>query len=351
MGLLVAAIALASAITYQRNPPARRATDEETRRVEVVADVERSVVAVIGELRAAAGAADRGQQRKRALGAGVIVRADGLVATAAHVVAGADLVRVKLEGVDPVAARVVFLDVPSDIALLRIEGALSGFAEARLGDSDRVRKGETVYVIGNPTGLERSLSVGVVSGRHPLGHVVGGGVEAEVIQTDAAVNPGNSGGPIFNSRGEVIAIAQLILSRSGGSDGLGFGLSVNVVKEFLALDPCTWLGFSGVPVTDAMAEVLNVPRSGGVLVQLVTPGSPAAQAGVRQGQLPVRVGEGELLLGGDVVLEANGMPFLEWVRTRPTGGRPGDRHEVRLLLLRSGTLVEVPISTVHRVGW
>lgn len=329
-----------------RPPP----TDEE-RRVELVSTIERSAVLVLARARSRGGRGSEEGQGKVAVGAGVIVRADGLVVTAAHVVAGADRVAVKLERGDPVAAKVAFLDVASDLALLRIDDPPPGLVPARLGDSDRVRKGETVYVFGNPVGLERSLSVGVVSGRHLLPHVVGGTVEAEVIQTDAALNPGNSGGPFFNSRGEIIAIAQLIASRSGGSEGLGFGLAVNAVKKILALDPCTWLGFSGVVLTDELAAALNVPRAGGILVQNVTPGGPASEAGVREGAVPVRLGEDTILLGGDVVVEVNGIPFMEWVRTQPAGGPPGERHELRLVLLRSGRLLDVPLVAVHRAAW
>jgi serine protease Do len=327
---------------------------EEDRRVELVARIERSAVLVLAAGGQAAGEGGSGPEDPRGgvgLGAGVIVRRDGLIVTAAHVVADAAHVAVKLERGDPVEAMVVLIDSASDLALLRLVDPLGDLVPAVLGDSDRVRKGETVYVFGNPRGLERSLSVGVVSARHPLRRVIGGSVEVEAIQTDAAVNPGNSGGPMFNSRGELIAISQRILSRSGGSEGLGFGLAVNAVKKILGLDPCVWLGFSGVVLTDDFAAALNVPRNGGLLVQRVTPRSPAADAGMQEGTLAVRVGEEIVLLGGDVVLEANGAPFMEWVRTPPTGGTPGERHEYRLLVLRSGRMVEVPIVAVHRSAW
>lgn len=345
-------ICATAALAHQAFAAPRLAEDEE-RRVELVKHMERSAVLVLALSHQERPTGEAESRAKLAIGSGVIVRADGLVVSAAHVVAGADWVAVKMgpRDRDPMAAAVVFLDLATDLALLRISDPPVGLVAARLGDSDRVRKGETVYVFGNPMGLERSLSVGVISGRHVLPHVAGGTVEAEVIQTDAAVNPGNSGGPIFDSRGEVIAIAQLIASRSGGSEGLGFGLAVNAVKKILALDPCTWLGFSGVVLTEDLAAALNVPRSGGVLVQHVTPGGPASDAGLREGTLPVQFGEAVLLLGGDVVLEANHTPFMEWVRTLKTGGSPGERHEYRLLVLRGGRLVEVPVVAVHRSAW
>lgn len=350
MSVFLPVVAMVGAVVLQQHP-ARGAgvPDDEERRVALVAEMERSAVVVVAEMLRPG--EPGGGSKRAAIGAGAVLRADGLVVTAAHVVVGADRVAVKVENREPATARVVFLDVASDVALLRLEAAPPGLVPVRLGDSDRVRKGETVYVFGTPAGLERSLSVGVVSGRHPLGHIIGGSIQVEVIQTDAAVNPGSSGGPIFDSRGQLIAIAQLIVSRTGSSSGLGFGLAVNVLKKILALDPCAWLGFSGIPLPGPLAEALNVPRGGGVLVQLVTPGSPAADAGVVAGRLPVRVGDDELLLGGDVVLEAEGVPFMEWVRTRPTGGKLGDRHEFRFLLLRSGRLVELSIAAVHRSAW
>lgn len=345
---------LAGALALQVLGGAKPPATEEERRVELVARIERSVVQVLAVRGQAARTSSSDPDDRRVtlgVGSGVIIRRDGLVVTAAHVVADADHVAVKLDRGVSVGANVVFLDSASDLALLRLVESKADLVPAQLGDSDRVRKGEIVYVFGSPRGLERSLSVGVVSARHVLQHVVGGAVQMEVIQTDAAVNPGNSGGPMFNSRGELIAISQLILSRSGGSEGLGFGVAVNVVKKVLGLDPCTWLGFSGVALSDDLAAALNVPRAGGVLVQRVTPGGPAAQAGLQEGTLTVRVGEEAVLLGGDVILEANGVPFLEWVRTRRAGGTPGERHEYRLVVLRSGRNVEVPIVALHRDAW
>jgi serine protease Do len=207
-------------------------------------------------------------------------------------------------------------------------------------------------VIGNPVGIEFSLSTGVVSGRHSTRHVFGGSVEAEVIQTDAAINSGNSGGPMFDSRGEVIAIAQSILSKGGGFEGLGFGLSINTVKKVLGLDPCLWLGFSGVSLSETSAELLNVPGANGLLVQTVTPGGPAEAAGVRGGVVPIQVGGEHILLGGDVILGINGIPAADWMREPPpTDGRSGDRHELKLSLLRAGRVLEVSISAIHRPSW
>ncbi len=326
---------------------------EESRRVKLVARLEKSVVLVKIEGRGIVHEKEGiSLGPSESLGTGVVLAADGLVLTAAHVVADAEMIRVRLLGGTERAARVVFSDDGADLALLRMESSPAGLVAARLGDSDRVSKGETVYVIGNPVGIESSLSVGVVSGRHRASHVFGGSVEAEVIQTDAAINAGNSGGPIFNSRGEVIAIAQSILTEGGGSEGLGFGLAINAVKKILQMDPCTWLGFAGVPLPPSMTSALNAPGRDPILVERVTPGGPADQAGLRGGMIPVQIGKEHLLLGGDVVLKIDGRPPLEWVRTQPeTSRRPGERHEVRLTVLRDGTARDVTLVTVHREGW
>jgi S1-C subfamily serine protease len=323
---------------------------EESRRIELVARLERSVVLILVE-----GREIRHEKRSvtlapsESLGTGLVLSADGLVLTAAHVVAGADRVRVEVEKGELRPARILFVDEPSDVALLRLEGVLPSLFPARLGDSDRARKGEALYVIGSPSGIEGSLSVGVLSGRHPARHVFGGSVEAELIQTDAAINAGNSGGPMFNSHGEVVAIAQSILSVGGGSEGLGFGLAINAVKRILGLDPCVWMGFSGVRLNDAWTQALNVPEPGGLLVEHVTPGGPAEQAGIHGGEFPVQAGSEHLLLGGDVVLRADGIPIFAWIRDRrPPPSRPGEVHEIRLTLLRAGRTREVPVRVTHR---
>jgi S1-C subfamily serine protease len=327
--------------------------DEESKRVELVARLERSVVVVLAQGREI-------QHGKRSvelvpfesLGTGVVISADGLILTAAHVVAGADRIRVKLEGGEPLPSRVVFADEAADIALLRLESVRAPLVPAKLGDSNRVRKGEETYVIGNPVGIEFSLSTGVVSGRHPIRHVFGGSVEAEVIQTDAAINSGNSGGPIFNRRGEVIAIAQRILTEGGGSEGLGFGLAIDVVKKILGMDPCVWLGFSGVPLTEAWTAALNVPFPGGLLVESVAPGGPAERAGIRGGEIPVQIGRQHAVLGGDVIVEVDGLPIGDWLREPTvTGASAGEPHELRLTVVRAGRTLEVPVTVVHRPAW
>jgi S1-C subfamily serine protease len=328
-------------------------SEDESRRVALVARIEKSVVLVWSEGRAVAHEEEQiALEPSQSVGTGVLVAADGLVLTAAHVVEGAERIQIRLfDGVER-PARIVFSDGEPDLALLRMDTPPARLVPARLGDSDRVRKGEAIYVIGNPAGIESSLSVGVVSGRRLASRIFGGSVEAEIIQTDAAINAGNSGGPMFNSRGEVIGIAQRILTEGGGSEGLGFGLAIKSVKKILRIDPCIWLGFSGVPLPASWASALNVTESEPVLIERVAPGGPAEQVGLRGGTIPIQTGKTHILLGGDIILKIDGRPPLDWIRTPPwTNRKPGARHEVRLTVLRAGTVRDVALVTVHREGW
>lgn len=340
---LLPAMALASGV-----PALPRPQHGDVRRVEVVAAAERSVATVLAEGPQAGGRSRRGAS----LGSGVVLSGDGLLLTAAHVVAGAERIAVKVFGAGPVPARLVFLDRSADVALVRLAPSGVALHPAVLGDSDRLRKGEAIYVIGNPGGLERSLSVGVVSGRHPLGQILGGAVEADLIQTDAAMNPGNSGGPMFDSSGAVIGLAQAIVSEGGGSQGLGFGLPINTVKKLLDLDPCVWLGFSAFPLDAEWADALNVRAPSAALVQRVEPDGAAAVAGLREGTIPVDSPRGKLLLGGDVILAVDGKPYLDWVRSSaPSQLRPGTRHVLMVTLMRAGAVIDLPMPVVHRPKW
>lgn len=330
------------ASSRQAAPP-----DAEEERIRLVARLERTVVLIRAEGREIAHEEKRIRlEPSEWLGAGFLIGEDGLVLTAAHVVAAAEKLRVKIEDREPVAARVVFADEAFDVALVRLEPGAGPLAVVTLGDSDAVRTGQTVYVIGNPNGIERSLSAGVVSGRHPAMHVFGGSLNADLIQTDAAINSGNSGGPIFNSRGEVIAMAQSILTTGGGSEGLGFGLAINAIKKMLGLEPSSWLGFSSMPLDESWAAALNVPRAGGLLVRRVVPGSPAEKAGLRAGSIPVMVGRAHLLLGGDVILKIGSLPPLEWTSSK---GEPGAPQV--LSVLREGRELEIPITPARGPRW
>jgi serine protease Do len=288
------------------------------------------------------------------VGSGVIASSDGLIITAAHVVDDARVLELTLSNHAKVDAKVLYLDNALDVALIRMSEAPPADSVAVLGDSAKLRKGATVYVIGNPRGLEFSIAAGMVSGRHAPEHAFGATPpenDGDWIQTDAAMNAGVSGGPMFNSEGEVIGIAQSIVSKSGGSEGLGFGIGINSVKKLLELDPCLYLGFSAVPLGGRLAQAFNVAGGPGLMVQFVAPGSPAADAGLREGDIEIGSGRERIIIGGDIITHVDGVPVDEWTRKSNMAGVEGERHELKLRVLRAGEVLEIPMVTVHRPRW
>jgi S1-C subfamily serine protease len=287
-----------------------------------------------------------GTRRAAGLGSGVLISRDGKVLTAAHVVQTADAIEVELLTGEKVSAKVVSSEPEVDLAYLKLDSVPRGQLAASLGDSDRIQVGSPVFVIGAPFGLSHTLTVGHVSGRHRLG-AAGGIAGGEVFQTDAAINEGNSGGPMFNMDGEVIGIVSRILSASGGSDGLGFAITSNVARRLLT-EKSFWTGISGVVLSGDLATVFNVPPPGvGLLVQRIAAGSPAEQAGLREGSIGARIGDEDLLVGGDIVLTVMGISldrpdFLAAVREKAAASRPGEALEI--VVLRGGAIVTL-VST------
>lgn len=245
------------------------------------------------------------------VGSGFVYSAAGEIVTAAHVIDAADKVVVEFAGGASVAASIVAWDPRLDLALLRLNGALpQGAAVAALGDSDRMRIGDPVFVVGAPLDVGHTLTVGYVSARRKEEAFMGTMRFIEHLQTDAAVNKGNSGGPVFNWNGEVVGVVCHLMSRTGGPEGLGFAISSNVVREFLSKGQRVWLGLNAVPLPQELARALNVPDGRfGLLVQRVAQGSLAAALGLRGGRIPATFGDQELLLGGDIILEIQGDPI------------------------------------------
>ncbi len=241
---------------------------------------------------------------RQGLGTGVLVSPACHVLTAAHVVSTADSIVVKTQDGKLRPAEVLVSEPAADIALLRLTSPDLTLPHAVLGDSDRLAVGQRPYIIGNPRGLENSLSVGRISGFREFGRLYDGSILTEFIQTDAAINSGNSGGPAFDSLGQVIGIASRISTLSGGSEGLGFVVSINTAKQLLALEDRAWTGIEAV-FLDAkqMAGLLNLDQPGGLLVQRVAKSSPAARAGLRGGSFSARVGHDRIILGGDLILQ------------------------------------------------
>ncbi len=240
----------------------------------------------------------------RGVGSGVLIEADQIL-TAAHVVDGAHAIEVLFSDGERIRADVVTSLQASDIALLRLRDTPTKPHVATLADSDQTRIGSQVFIIGSPFGISQTLSIGHLSGRMDRGLLVDG-TPIEFLQTDTAINTGNSGGPMFNTAGEVIGIVSFILTKSGGFDGIGFATSINTAKEALLTSSGVLAGFEGVMLDKHLADALNFPAPG-LLVQRVVADTAIGRAGLRAGSIPAQIGEQSLLLGGDLILEINGL--------------------------------------------
>lgn len=241
-------------------------------------------------------------------GSGVLVGENSnYILTAAHVVANASKIQVEFIDGTTVAAFNRRVDKTADVAIIQLEQAVTHLPKATLGDSDKARIGEDIFIIGNPLGLAHSVSKGIISGRHNEQNTTNASNAMEYFQTDAAINKGNSGGPMFNMKGEVIGIVSSILSFSGGFEGLGFAATSNIAVDILTQKGRIWFGTDVLPLGAELCEIFNVPQEGALLVQSVTENSPAYFMGMKGGYVTMKIGEMEFLAGGDIVLEIDGI--------------------------------------------
>lgn len=245
-----------------------------------------------------------------AQGSGVLISAQGEILTAAHVVGDAESINVIFHDGERIPARIVRLSQVADVALIKLHyltPKIKNYPVATLGDSDKVRVGEDIFVIGAPFGLDYSLSKGIISGISEERSRMAGFTFAEFFQTDAAINQGNSGGPMFSMDGEVIGIVSYIVTESGGFDGIGFAATSNIT-DFLVVDSeRRWTGINGIMLDPNLARVLNVPQPGGILIQSVVPLSPAYTSGLEGGGHYLLYRDREVIVGGDIILEVNGI--------------------------------------------
>jgi putative serine protease PepD len=281
-------------------------------------------------------------------GSGFIVNADGTILTNNHVVRGASQLTVKLSDVKSYPAKVLGTDSSNDLALIRIDAGRK-LPTLRLGDSDSLVVGQKVLAIGNPFGLEGTLTTGIVSSLNRSLQTQENRKLEGMIQTDAAINPGNSGGPLLDSHGSVIGINTAIYGQ--GNIGLGFAMPVNRAKEMLDefqsrghISQPT-LGITTVWISGDLAEALELPTKGGLLIQHIERGSPAEEAGLRGPRQVVVVGNYQLGVGGDLIVEVEGQPVegndsLVRVMKRKRGGdilnltvyRAGQRQKLQVRL-------------------
>jgi serine protease Do len=270
-----------------------------------------------------------GDAPARGLGSGFIVSSDGLILTNAHVVDGAQEIVVRLTDRREFRARLVGTDPKSDVAVLRIEA--TGLPTVRLGDPSRVKVGEPVLAIGSPYGLENTVTSGIVSAKS---RSLPDDTYVPFLQTDVAVNPGNSGGPLFNARGEVIGINSQIYSRTGGFQGLSFAIPIDVatrVQAQLVASGKVTRGRFGVSIQEldqTLARSFGMPTPRGALVTAVEPGSPAAEAGLRS---------------GDVIVALDGRPIERSAElpARVAELQPGQRAALEVLRERTSRTLSI----------
>src|SRR5713101_6319104 len=200
-----------------------------------------------------------GQVRFLETGSGVLVSADGKVMTAAHVVHSMNEISVEFLGGETVSAKVIASELAADLSLLQLERVPAGARVARMANSDTARVGDPVYIVGAPYGLSYSLSAGLISARWAPNTVYKTMPLAEFFQTTATINTGNSGGPMFSMNGEVIGIVSHNISKSGGSEGLGFVVTINTAKKLLLEKRSVWGGLDGQILSDQLADLLSLP--------------------------------------------------------------------------------------------
>jgi len=279
------------------------------------------------------------------IGSGVLISADGKVMTAAHLVQSADRVVVEFTEGKEIPAEVIASVITADVALLKLEWVPTDAVIAGLSDSDKAEVGDQVFVIGAPYGLSRTLTSGHLSGRHVNKQLVGGLRAVEMFQTDAAINKGNSGGPMFNMNGEVIGIVCNFFSQSGGFEGLGFATTSNLARRLLLEQNNYWSGLEGMIISGKMAHIFNVPQEAGLLVQRIAKGSPAELLGLRAGNARATFSDREILVGGDTILTVAGYEIsgdgadFDKIHARLSALRPGSKLIVKVL--REGKAIEL----------
>lgn len=294
----------------------------------------------------------------QAQGSGFLIDGQGHVVTNNHVVENAKNIEVTFTDGSTVEAQVVGTDVDSDLAVLKVSRVPAGVKPLQFGDSKKVQVGQRAIAIGNPFGLSSTLTVGVVSARgrtlpaRSAGQTQGVFSLADVLQTDTAVNPGNSGGPLFNSAGEVIGINQSIRSESGAFEGVSFAIPSNTVKKVVTAlitkgkydYPYLGIGMNLAPITDAVARELKLPVQHGVPVTGIEAGTPAAKAGIKAGTGRKIILGQSFPTGGDIILKIDdkvvnsSADVIDYLATDTEVGQT-----VTVTVLRDGKEVKVPV--------
>jgi len=291
---------------------------------------------------------------QQALGSGFVLDKAGHIVTNYHVIEGADDIKVGFSNQDTVKAKVVGTDQSTDLAVLRVQVPASALTPLPLGDSDHLEVGDQVVAIGNPFGLVRTATAGIISALQrnitsPNNFTIG-----HVIQTDAPINHGNSGGPLLNTSGQVIGVNSQIETGDAGNGnvGIGFAVASNTVKNTVAQLLRTgkvahaYLGIAGEAITADLAQTFKLPVDSGVLVEAVRKGSGAARAGLRAGNTQVVVAGKTYVLGGDVIVAVDGkrITSIDQLTEAIAAHKPGDRIKLDLLRDSNRTSVRVTLG-------
>jgi serine protease Do len=275
------------------------------------------------------------EMKQRSLGSGFIVEKDGYIITNNHVIDGASEIKVKLADGRESAARVIGRDPKTDLALIKISTLLKDLPSLTLGDSDAIQVGDWVLAIGNPFGLEHTVTQGIISAS---GRVIGSGPYDNFLQTDAPINPGNSGGPLVNVKGEVVGINSAIVA---AGQGIGFAIPSNTAKRIVAQlrekgkVVRGWIGVSIQTVTPGIATALGLKEARGVLVSDTVPGGPAEQGGLQKGDVIVS-------FDGKKINEPKDLPWI--VAETPVG------KEVAVNVIRDGKEMDLKLKIAEMTG-
>jgi len=297
-------------------------------------------------------------RRGQATGSGFVIDKSGYIVTNAHVIQGAVKVTVRLEDKKVAEAKIVGKDTSTDVALLKVAPDGLNLRPLPLGTSKDIHVGDATIAIGNPFGYDRTLTTGVVSALQRQITSPNGFKIDNVIQTDAALNPGNSGGPLLDSLGRVIGINSQIAttdtgSGQGGSVGIGFAVPIDTAKQVVpqlehgGKVNHAYLGLTTIAI-DASLASLNLPTKSGALVQTVQSGSPAAKAGIKGGDITAQLAGGQLELGGDIIVAVEGKAIAaaDELSNAVAAKRPGDR--IKLTILRQNKRRDISVTLGSR---
>jgi len=295
---------------------------------------------------------DAEHRMQRVSGSGVIITSSGLILTNSHVVFGRAVIAVTLDDGMTLPAELVGADPLFDIALIRIPTPKKAtLPSGELGDSDRVQVGDEVYAIGNPLGLNQTLTRGIVSAVNRMLPSAAWSLTEPLIQTDAAINPGSSGGPLIDRCGSIIGITTAIIPEA---QSIGFAIPANLIKGVMPklmadgrlIRP--WVGVQGQFVPPVLKDLLRIPLTEGFLVEAVEPGSPAEKAGLRDGEFELTIAGEPILLGGDIITELNGTKLDDVEKLEQTLATLKIGTKVQLTVFRDNRQVHVDVAIIER---